>query len=102
MTEHDTTDVGREPEPHVDAVAGSELEDARLLTEPAAPLRRPPTTATAAKGRPSVPRSSSGWNGNRRWSLWPASSTASPSGSRRVLGARSCVANGSAIRSTRC
>ena len=41
MTEHDTSDVSREPEPHVDAVAGSEIEDARLLTDPAAQLRRP-------------------------------------------------------------
>ncbi len=42
MTEHHTSDLGRDPEPHVDAVAGSELEDARLLTDPAAPLRRSP------------------------------------------------------------
>ena len=49
MTEHDTSDVSREPEPHVDAVAGSELEDARLLTDPAAPLRRSPDDHKAGR-----------------------------------------------------
>ena len=38
MTEH----RGREPEPHVDAVAGSELEDARLVSDPAASMRPSP------------------------------------------------------------
>ena len=41
MTEHHTTDVSQQPASQVDAVAGSELEDTRLLTDPEAPLRRP-------------------------------------------------------------